>query len=96
MAAIFIVELLHTHANRAFVTWNQNVASLREPRLQQAIKGIENLNLKWAAFSMRLSHAFLEYAERHSRLRLRWLQWSDRCFSRISGAILPSAAEAST
>jgi hypothetical protein len=38
MAAILIIELLHAHADRALATWDQNVVSLRELRLEQAIK----------------------------------------------------------
>jgi hypothetical protein len=33
-----MVELLHAHADGAFATWDQNVVSLRELRVEQAIK----------------------------------------------------------
>jgi hypothetical protein len=67
MAAILIVELLHAHADGALATGHQNVVSLRELWLEQAIKRIGNVDLKWAAFSRRLSHAFSECAETHAR-----------------------------
>jgi hypothetical protein len=59
MAAIFIVELLYAHADWALATGDQNVVSLRELRLEQAIKGIRNVDLEVAAFGARLIHAFL-------------------------------------
>jgi hypothetical protein len=46
MAAIFITELLHLPAQGALATGNQNVVSLREFRLEQAIKRIGSLDLK--------------------------------------------------
>jgi ABC-type methionine transport system ATPase subunit len=46
MAAIRIIELLHAHAEGALAIGNQNVVSLRELRLEQAIKRIGNVDLK--------------------------------------------------
>jgi hypothetical protein len=46
MAAILMVELLPAHADRTLATWDQNVVSLREFQLEQAIKRIGNLDLK--------------------------------------------------
>jgi len=51
--------------------------------------------LLYVVDTTRLSHAFSEYAGRHSRQRLRWLRSSDRCCSRIFAAIPPSLAEVS-
>jgi hypothetical protein len=33
-----MIKLLQAHADRAFATWDQNLVSLRELRLEQAIK----------------------------------------------------------
>jgi hypothetical protein len=46
MAAILIVELLHAHADGALATGHQNVVSLHELWLEQAIKGKANLDLQ--------------------------------------------------
>src|SRR6266700_8035234 len=96
MAAILIIELLYAHAGGALATGHQNIVGLSELRLEQAIKRIGNMDLKWAAFWTRLSHAFLECVETHSTRRSRLLQWSVHCFSRTSVALPPCAAEAST
>jgi hypothetical protein len=95
MAVILIGELLHTHPDGVLATWHQNLVSLRELRLEQAIKRIRNLNLKWAAILTRVSHAFLGRAEMHLMRWLRSLQWSGHCFLRISAAVPRFAVEAS-
>jgi hypothetical protein len=41
-----MLELLHAHADGAFATWDKNFVGLRELGLEQAIKGIGNLNLQ--------------------------------------------------
>src|SRR4051812_6396820 len=75
------VDCRHSHIRtpsrarqRSAHDMDQNLVSLRELRLEQAIKRIGNINLKMAALSIRLSHAALESAETHLPRPLRSLQ----------------------
>jgi hypothetical protein len=53
-----MIQLLPAYADGVFATWDQNLVSLRELRLEQAIKCISDMDSKWVASGMRLSHAF--------------------------------------
>jgi len=51
-----MIQLLHAYG--AFATWDQNLVSLRELGLEQAIKCVCDLDSKWVVSGMLLSHAF--------------------------------------
>ena len=57
----------HAPADGALATSDQNLVSLPELRVEQAIERIGNMNLKMAALSMRLSHASFECEKRIQR-----------------------------
>jgi hypothetical protein len=58
-----MIELLYTAADRAFSNGHKNTVGLSKLRVVQAIKQIVNMDLKRAARSARLSHAFSVYSE---------------------------------
>jgi hypothetical protein len=53
-----MIELLHAATDGALPNGHKNTVGLGELRVVQAIKQIVNVNLKPAARSARLSHAF--------------------------------------
>jgi len=65
------------------------------PQLQDLPSELWLSDSKSAASGMRLSHAFLAYAEKHSTRWLRWLLWSDHCLSHVGGEVLRFVVEAS-
>jgi len=76
-----MIELLHAAADGALPNGHKNTVGLGELRVVQAIKQIVNVNLKRAARSARLSHAFSEYSETRPTLVSRSHRSSAHCFS---------------
>src|SRR5882762_48448 len=81
IAAILMVELLHTAADGTLPNGHKNTVGLDELRVVQAIKQVVNVNLKRAARWARLSHAFSEYSETRPTRGSRSHRSSAHCFS---------------
>jgi hypothetical protein len=81
MIELLMIELLYTAADRALSNGHKNTVGLSELRIVQAIKQIVNMNLKRAARSARLSHAFSAYSETQRTRGSQSHPSSAHCFS---------------